>query len=63
MLALVILDFFQTILMRQMMKYVLFFWNLEEEYQIKIFYYLSALRKIYSFRLKKYLNQKLIGEE
>lgn len=63
MLALVILDFFQTILMRQMMKYVLFFWNLEEEYQIKIFYYLSVLRKIYSFRLEKYLNQKLIGEE
>lgn len=42
---LVVLDFFQTIPIRQMMKYVSFFWDLEEEYQIKTVHCLPAFHK------------------
>lgn len=42
---LVVLDFFESIPMGQMMKYVSFLWDLEEENQIKTIHSLPAFHK------------------
>ena len=42
---LVVLDFFRAMPMGQMMKYVSFLWDLEEEYQIKTVHCLPAFHK------------------
>lgn len=60
---LVILDFFQTIPMGQMMKYVSFFWDLEEEYQIKTVHCLPAFHKNMIIWVGETSNQELLGEE
>ena len=60
---LVILDFFQTIPIGEMMKYVSFLWRLEEEYQIKTIHTLPAFHKNMIVWVGETNNQELLEDQ
>lgn len=59
---LVVLDFFEYMPMGQMMKYVSFLWELEEEYQIKTIHCLPAFHKKMLIWVGETDNKDLIEE-